>query len=30
VKRFAARWRGPLHLLINNAGLVTGGLERTE
>ena len=30
VKRLVAGWHGPLHLLINNAGLVTGGLERTE
>ncbi|MEV5646748.1 SDR family NAD(P)-dependent oxidoreductase [Nocardia sp. NPDC052254] len=29
VARFAARWHGPLHLLINNAGVVTAGLERT-
>jgi len=29
VARFARDWDGPLHLLINNAGLVTGGLERT-
>lgn len=29
VERFVASWEGPLHLLINNAGLVTGGLERT-
>ena len=29
VARFIAAWDGPLHLLINNAGLVTGGLERT-
>ena len=27
--RFVADWAGPLHLLVNNAGLVTGGLERT-
>ncbi|MFC9059110.1 SDR family NAD(P)-dependent oxidoreductase [Streptomyces sp. NPDC057074] len=30
VKRFVDAWRGPLHLLINNAGVVTGGLERTH
>ncbi|WP_199572412.1 SDR family NAD(P)-dependent oxidoreductase [Streptomyces murinus] len=30
VTRFVDAWRGPLHLLINNAGLVTGGLERTQ
>jgi NAD(P)-dependent dehydrogenase (short-subunit alcohol dehydrogenase family) len=29
VTRFIQAWDGPLHLLINNAGLVTGGLERT-
>jgi len=29
VARFVQEWEGPLHLLINNAGLVTGGLERT-
>ncbi|MFF3493194.1 SDR family NAD(P)-dependent oxidoreductase [Streptomyces sp. NPDC002795] len=29
VARFVEAWRGPLHLLINNAGVVTGGLERT-
>ncbi|MFC4333232.1 SDR family NAD(P)-dependent oxidoreductase [Streptomyces andamanensis] len=29
VTRFTDAWDGPLHLLINNAGLVTGGLERT-
>jgi NAD(P)-dependent dehydrogenase (short-subunit alcohol dehydrogenase family) len=28
--RFARDWDGPLHLLVNNAGLVTGGLERTK
>jgi NAD(P)-dependent dehydrogenase (short-subunit alcohol dehydrogenase family) len=27
---FLDAWRGPLHLLINNAGLVTSGLERTS
>jgi len=26
---FLAMWQGPLHLLINNAGVVTSGLERT-
>jgi NAD(P)-dependent dehydrogenase (short-subunit alcohol dehydrogenase family) len=30
VVRFARDWDGPLHLLVNNAGLVTGGLERTR
>ena len=30
VTRFVEAWDGPLHLLINNAGLVTGGLERTR
>lgn len=30
VARFIDAWRGPLHLLINNAGVVTGGLERTR
>ncbi|MFJ1716657.1 MULTISPECIES: SDR family NAD(P)-dependent oxidoreductase [unclassified Streptomyces] len=30
VTRFVDAWRGPLHLLINNAGVVTGGLERTH
>ncbi len=29
VLRFVEAWQGPLHLLVNNAGLVTGGLERT-
>ncbi|WP_084125333.1 SDR family NAD(P)-dependent oxidoreductase [Demequina sp. NBRC 110054] len=29
VQRFVADWEMPLHLLINNAGVVTGGLERT-
>lgn len=28
--RLARDWDGPLHLLVNNAGLVTGGLERTK
>ncbi|WP_055497400.1 SDR family NAD(P)-dependent oxidoreductase [Streptomyces albus] len=30
VARFVEAWSGPLHLLINNAGVVTGGLERTR
>lgn len=30
VSRFVTAWEGPLHLLINNAGVVTGGLERTS
>jgi NAD(P)-dependent dehydrogenase (short-subunit alcohol dehydrogenase family) len=30
VTRFVAAWDGPLHLLVNNAGLVTGGLVRTR
>ncbi|MEE6266400.1 SDR family NAD(P)-dependent oxidoreductase [Streptomyces diastatochromogenes] len=30
VTRFVDGWDGPLHLLINNAGVVTGGLERTR
>ncbi len=30
VGQFADAWHGPLHLLINNAGVVTGGLERTR
>jgi NAD(P)-dependent dehydrogenase (short-subunit alcohol dehydrogenase family) len=29
VAEFIEAWSGPLHLLINNAGLVTSGLERT-
>jgi NAD(P)-dependent dehydrogenase (short-subunit alcohol dehydrogenase family) len=29
VTGFVETWDGPLHLLINNAGLVTSGLERT-
>jgi NAD(P)-dependent dehydrogenase (short-subunit alcohol dehydrogenase family) len=29
VAEFVEGWDGPLHLLVNNAGLVTGGLERT-
>jgi NAD(P)-dependent dehydrogenase (short-subunit alcohol dehydrogenase family) len=30
VARFARGWDGPLHLLVNNAGVVTAGLERTK
>jgi NAD(P)-dependent dehydrogenase (short-subunit alcohol dehydrogenase family) len=30
VSQFAEAWEGPLDLLVNNAGLVTGGLERTR
>jgi NAD(P)-dependent dehydrogenase (short-subunit alcohol dehydrogenase family) len=30
VTRFVRDWGGPLHLLVNNAGLVTAGLERTR
>ena len=30
VTRFVEAWNGPLHLLVNNAGLVSGGLERTR
>ncbi|WP_258565962.1 SDR family NAD(P)-dependent oxidoreductase [Streptomyces parvulus] len=30
VAQFVDAWHGPLHLLINNAGVVTGGLERTH
>ncbi|MFD7923314.1 SDR family NAD(P)-dependent oxidoreductase [Streptomyces sp. NPDC059740] len=29
VTRFVDAWDGPLHLLVNNAGVVTAGLERT-
>ncbi|WP_290059509.1 SDR family NAD(P)-dependent oxidoreductase [Amycolatopsis solani] len=29
VRRFTGNWEGPLHLLINNAGLVTGGRAHT-
>jgi NAD(P)-dependent dehydrogenase (short-subunit alcohol dehydrogenase family) len=29
VARFVAAWAQPLHLLVNNAGVVTGGPERT-
>ncbi|MEU4519981.1 SDR family NAD(P)-dependent oxidoreductase [Amycolatopsis sp. NPDC024027] len=29
VRRFVDGWDGPLHLLVANAGIVTGGLERT-
>ena len=30
VAAFVDQWDGALHLLVNNAGLVTGGLERTS
>ncbi|MET0422401.1 MAG: SDR family NAD(P)-dependent oxidoreductase [Actinoplanes sp.] len=30
VASFLRAWEGPLHLLINNAGIVTAGLERTR
>ena len=30
VAAFVDAWSGPLHLLVNNAGVVTGGLERTR
>ena len=30
VSTFVAAWSGPLHLLINNAGVVTSNLQRTE
>lgn len=30
VTSFADAWSGPLHLLVNNAGVVTGSLERTR
>jgi NAD(P)-dependent dehydrogenase (short-subunit alcohol dehydrogenase family) len=30
VSRFAQSWNGPLHLLINNAGVITAGLSRTQ
>ena len=30
VRRFGDAWDGPLHLLVNNAGVVTSGLERTD
>jgi NAD(P)-dependent dehydrogenase (short-subunit alcohol dehydrogenase family) len=30
VAGFARDWDGPLHLLVNNAGLVTAGLQRTK
>ena len=30
VGRFTGDWDGPLHLLVANAGVVTGGLERTR
>jgi NAD(P)-dependent dehydrogenase (short-subunit alcohol dehydrogenase family) len=29
VSAFVDAWQGPLHLLINNAGVVTSGLDRT-
>jgi len=29
INAFTEAWEGPVHLLINNAGLVTSGLERT-
>ncbi|GAA5049181.1 SDR family NAD(P)-dependent oxidoreductase [Nocardia callitridis] len=29
VSAFVDAWRGPLHLLVNNAGVVTSGVERT-
>ncbi|WP_370961622.1 SDR family NAD(P)-dependent oxidoreductase [Amycolatopsis sp. cg9] len=29
VRRFTGSWAGPLHLLVNNAGLVTGGPAHT-
>ncbi|SEF37818.1 NAD(P)-dependent dehydrogenase, short-chain alcohol dehydrogenase family [Amycolatopsis pretoriensis] len=29
VRRFTEAWAGPLHLLVANAGIVTGGLART-
>jgi NAD(P)-dependent dehydrogenase (short-subunit alcohol dehydrogenase family) len=29
IDRFVADWRGPLHLLINNAGIMAAPLERT-
>ncbi|MFI9161331.1 SDR family NAD(P)-dependent oxidoreductase [Kitasatospora aureofaciens] len=30
VAAFVDAWSGPLHLLVNNAGVVTGSLERTR
>jgi NAD(P)-dependent dehydrogenase (short-subunit alcohol dehydrogenase family) len=30
INAFLGGWDGPLHLLINNAGVVTAGLERTQ
>ena len=30
VTHFVEAWDGPLHLLVNNAGLVTGSLEQTR
>jgi NAD(P)-dependent dehydrogenase (short-subunit alcohol dehydrogenase family) len=29
IAAFVSNWAGPLHLLVNNAGLITSGLERT-
>lgn len=29
VRRFTREWAGPLHLLVNNAGIVTGGPAHT-
>jgi NAD(P)-dependent dehydrogenase (short-subunit alcohol dehydrogenase family) len=29
VRRFVREWHGPLHLLVNNAGIVTGGPAHT-
>ena len=29
IAHFVDEWEGPLHLLVNNAGLVTAGLERS-
>ncbi len=29
VDEFVAGWQGPLHVLVNNAGVITSGLERT-
>ena len=30
VARFSQDWDGPLHLLVNNAGVITAGLKRTK
>ncbi|HUQ54681.1 SDR family NAD(P)-dependent oxidoreductase [Lentzea sp.] len=30
VRRFTEQWDGPLHLLVNNAGVVTAGPARTQ